>query len=314
MTQNTYCTQITERSGELLAGTAPSADHFVFITWPKKYWGYEALESKGGFPQGLKAWMKNQSITEKKVTIRLISKPKLDSEKVDMLLFPENKSFLNVSPEDIQGLLESHFLGESTNKYQLVPLKEDHIFVCAHGRHDKCCAKFGQEIADQMKEYVQKNEIPVQIWQSSHLGGHRFTQTLIDFPSGKAYGHLKTKDIADFFKCKASSRTYAPAYRGNVFFSKKNQTIEALTAKYLFEKQWLADISIESVEEQKDSTLKCAVRLDSSNVNRNGNDKQVPDRLSLIFEKKEFQSPAGCDELNELLIRKCWELKKAVPA
>ena len=45
---------MTRQTGEPLAGTAPFAKHFVFITWPKKYWQYEALDSKGGFPEGLK--------------------------------------------------------------------------------------------------------------------------------------------------------------------------------------------------------------------------------------------------------------------
>ncbi|MED5404081.1 MAG: hypothetical protein VYD61_09475, partial [SAR324 cluster bacterium] len=61
MSDSNYCSVLTRKSAEPLAGTAPFARHFVFITWPKKYWQYEALEAKGGFPQGLKKWMKEQS-------------------------------------------------------------------------------------------------------------------------------------------------------------------------------------------------------------------------------------------------------------
>jgi len=54
MSDLNYCSFLTKQSGEPLAGTATFAKHFVFISWPKKYWQYEALEAKGGFPQGLK--------------------------------------------------------------------------------------------------------------------------------------------------------------------------------------------------------------------------------------------------------------------
>ena len=60
MTDFNYCSILSKKSNEPLAGTAPYAKHFVFITWPKKYWQYDALEAKGDFPKGLKKWMKEQ--------------------------------------------------------------------------------------------------------------------------------------------------------------------------------------------------------------------------------------------------------------
>ena len=52
MTDFNYCSILSKKSNEPLAGTAPYAKHFVFITWPKKYWQYDALEAKGDFPKG----------------------------------------------------------------------------------------------------------------------------------------------------------------------------------------------------------------------------------------------------------------------
>ena len=77
-----YCSVLTKKSAEPLAGTAPFARNFVFITWPKKYWQYEALEAKGGFPQGLKKWMKEQSEVNGKISIRLVSRAGLRHDKV----------------------------------------------------------------------------------------------------------------------------------------------------------------------------------------------------------------------------------------
>ena len=58
MNDSKFCSKLSEASGEPLAGTAPFAENFIFISWPKKYWQYEALEAKGGFPKDLKIWIK----------------------------------------------------------------------------------------------------------------------------------------------------------------------------------------------------------------------------------------------------------------
>ena len=88
MTDLQFCSVLTQLSGEPLAGTAPHAEHFVFISWPKKYWQYEALESKGGFPQGLKKWMREQSKVKGKISIRLASRPGLSQYKTDIFIYP----------------------------------------------------------------------------------------------------------------------------------------------------------------------------------------------------------------------------------
>ena len=84
MSGSKFCSVMTRQTGEPLAGTAPFAKHFVFITWPKKYWQYEALDSKGGFPEGLKEWMQFQSKITGKVSIRLLSQKELSNESADI--------------------------------------------------------------------------------------------------------------------------------------------------------------------------------------------------------------------------------------
>ena len=91
MSESKFCSLLTRQSSEPLAGTAPFAKHFVFITWPKKYWQYEALDSKGGFPEGLKEWMKAQSEISGKVSIRLVSRKELCNESADLFIYPEKK-------------------------------------------------------------------------------------------------------------------------------------------------------------------------------------------------------------------------------
>ena len=57
--------------------------------------------------------------------------------------------------------------------------------VCAHGRHDTCCAMRGRPVAAALAAVR-----PEQVWECSHTGGDRFAANLVVLPHGFAYGHI----------------------------------------------------------------------------------------------------------------------------
>lgn len=65
------------------------------------------------------------------------------------------------------------------------------VAVCAHGRHDQCCAVRGRgAIADIAAAY------PEFAWECSHLGGDRFAATMLVLPEGLCYGRVDHTDAA----------------------------------------------------------------------------------------------------------------------
>ena len=74
--------------------------------------------------------------------------------------------------------------------------------VCAHGRHDACCAIRGRPVADALAA-----DRPGQVWECSHVGGDRFAANLVVLPHGLYYAHVDA----------AAATTLAAAYeRGHV--------------------------------------------------------------------------------------------------
>jgi hypothetical protein len=57
--------------------------------------------------------------------------------------------------------------------------------VCAHGKHDACCALRGRPVA-QALERVR----PGRVWETTHLGGDRFAANLLVLPLGMLYGRV----------------------------------------------------------------------------------------------------------------------------
>lgn len=62
--------------------------------------------------------------------------------------------------------------------------------VCTHGKRDECCAKYGLAVYRALQQRIGER-----VWQSSHIGGHRFAATLLAFPTGHCFGRLTPNDI-----------------------------------------------------------------------------------------------------------------------
>lgn len=67
---------------------------------------------------------------------------------------------------------------------------EDMLLVCAHAKHDACCAVRGRPVAAELAKAW-----PVSTWECSHLGGDRFAGNLLVLPDSVVYGGLGA-DIA----------------------------------------------------------------------------------------------------------------------
>jgi hypothetical protein len=57
------------------------------------------------------------------------------------------------------------------------------FLVCTHGKRSACCARFGAPLAQALAA-----RHPRQVWETTHLGGHRFAANLAILPHGLYYG------------------------------------------------------------------------------------------------------------------------------
>lgn len=75
--------------------------------------------------------------------------------------------------------------------------------VCTNGKRDRCCAELGRPIAGLLSQ-----EWPEGTWETTHLGGHRFSGTLLALPSGITLGRLDTATA--LAACEAVDRGEVP--------------------------------------------------------------------------------------------------------
>lgn len=75
--------------------------------------------------------------------------------------------------------------------------------VCTNGKRDRCCAELGRPVAGLLSQ-----EWPEGTWETTHLGGHRFSGTLLALPSGLTLGRLDTSTA--LAACEAVERGEVP--------------------------------------------------------------------------------------------------------
>ncbi len=82
--------------------------------------------------------------------------------------------------------------------------------VCTHGRRDVCCAELGRPVAS-----VLDGLAPRQVWEVSHLGGHRLAANVLVLPDGVLYGRVDPDDALELVAAHAEHRLVPRLMRGH---------------------------------------------------------------------------------------------------
>lgn len=81
--------------------------------------------------------------------------------------------------------------------------------VCAHARHDQCCAVRGRQVVTTLAA-----AFPEETWECSHLGGDRFAGTMVLFPHGLYYGRVDDGDATRVAEAYLDGRVVEEFHRG----------------------------------------------------------------------------------------------------
>jgi hypothetical protein len=100
------------------------------------------------------------------------------------------------------------------------PVEEPVLLVCAHGAKDRCCVEDGRPLAAELAE------AGIDVWECSHLGGHRFAATALLLPSGYVYGRLDRRTALAAFRAAESGEVEVENCRGRSIWPATGQIAE----------------------------------------------------------------------------------------
>ncbi|MEU0411608.1 sucrase ferredoxin [Streptomyces griseorubiginosus] len=93
--------------------------------------------------------------------------------------------------------------------------------VCTNGKRDRCCALLGRPLAAELAASGVEG-----VWEVTHLGGHRFSPTLLVLPYGYAYGRAEAHTVKQVLHSVQEGRIVVEGCRGNSAWERPGQAAE----------------------------------------------------------------------------------------
>ncbi|MEU3784266.1 sucrase ferredoxin [Streptomyces sp900129855] len=93
--------------------------------------------------------------------------------------------------------------------------------VCTNGKRDRCCALLGRPLAAELAASGVRGA-----WEVTHLGGHRFSPTLLVLPHGYAYGRAEAHAVKEVLHGVQEGRIVVDGCRGSSAWERPGQAAE----------------------------------------------------------------------------------------
>ncbi len=222
--KNFFCADLSRQNQEQLYGTAPSADFWLLLEYPRT-WGTKALK-ESDLPETVKIYLSSFLKRMPPVRFSFIKQTRTPNERINFFVVRCGESepliyrfalsgYEQLLDVDVAALISGQLKGEEA--------AQDHplFLICTHGAHDKCCAKHGIPPYEALRRAGEKA-----VWQSSHVGGDRFAANLVCLPHGLCYGRVDERGAERIVEEYRQGRLYLPNYRGRNCYPKPLQAAE----------------------------------------------------------------------------------------
>ncbi|MCK1798710.1 sucrase ferredoxin [Streptomyces sp. XM4193] len=94
------------------------------------------------------------------------------------------------------------------------------VCVCTNGKRDRCCALLGRPLAAEL------TASGIDTWEITHIGGHRFSPTLLVLPYGYAYGRTDAPAVKEVTEALRDGRLVTDRCRGRSAWDRPGQAAE----------------------------------------------------------------------------------------
>lgn len=228
------CATVSRELGEPISGTAATATTWLLLEQPGP-WGAKALTSSHLDPVlggALEAAAGNTG-----VRIALIRRPGRHADPATPPVrrvyaahtVPGNVWLHTATTSDPRQLLALDFgalgLGDPRSFGSALggrPHSGDPLaLVCTNGKRDRCCALLGRPLAAELAASGVEG-----VWEVTHLGGHRFSPTVLVLPYGYAYGRAEAHAVKEILQGVRDGRVVTEGCRGSSAWERPGQAAE----------------------------------------------------------------------------------------
>jgi len=241
-----FCTEHSLAAGEPLAGWGTHPARNVLIRWPKSKWRHSLRIAAGMAGE-------TQAAIERVVAagwrVNLIDRKGTATDRVRVYLYPDAVA-VDLAHGALPAFLDAVPRGPAALAgFAPRPAARPLVLCCTHGRHDRCCAKWGFAVYRALAREAGRRGV-VDVWEATHLGGCRLAAGVLVLPALRKYGRLAPRDAEPLLAAEAAGRPYLPCYRGAAHLSQPAQVAEVTALKHLAEHGIRAPATVREIGEE----------------------------------------------------------------
>ena len=214
-----FCSEISLQNAEPLAGTASRVDHWILVEY-RGLWGYDAVAASG-LSDEVKEHLRRQRDARPNTKLLFVRRPhRRDHPSLGVFWgsSPDRGGELfHAEVERYDKLLELDLTTPGGER-----LARPLLLVCTHGKHDRCCARYGRPLYKALEEQAEDDWV----WQASHVGGDRFAGNVVVLPEGLYFGRVAPADAWSVLDEYLAGRIELDHYRGRSAYTFAEQTAE----------------------------------------------------------------------------------------
>lgn len=210
-----YCSLLAREGGESIAGTAVHATRWILLEYTRP-WRARATEDNE-LPPAVKHWLAESLGNKGRLQfIRQTASPQTGFRCFIVLNQERHPIVYRFKLNSYDDLFRLDWPAISAADPAYAPFRHNSplYIVCTNGKRDRCCARFGAALYRQLAA-----DLGEAVWQTTHLGGHRFAPTLVTFPDGTCYGHLTPDDAAALPHLKSRDMLMLDRLRGRTCYT-----------------------------------------------------------------------------------------------
>ncbi len=221
----TLCATLSSDTGESLAATASRVDHWLLVEY-RGVWASDTL-AESGLTAEVKAHVRAQLRLLPRSRLLFVRRPDRRGRDGLAVFFGRSlegdRRLYGLEIGGYEELLSLDFaaaLGQGPPAGE--PVGHPLLVVCTHGKRDRCCAKFGGPLYDELREQAD----PDWVWQATHVGGDRFAGNVVSLPDGLYFGRVERTAVWGLLDELLAGRVDLGHYRGRSCYAFHVQAAE----------------------------------------------------------------------------------------
>ncbi len=222
------CKDLSSSAGEHLFGTAPRTDHWFLLEYPYN-WEKDILNNikvpqnvkdelnrlLGSFPRSRLQLIKKNGPQSSKICFYYVNSTEFDPKVYKFTL----DSFEEIISLNLTDLTKNEDIRNSETDEKLA-------LICTHGTYDRCCGTYGVPVYNEIYSSEHLN-----VWQTTHVGAHRFSANLVMLPEGIYYGRVDPGNVESITRAHINGEIYLDCFRGRCCYGQISQVSDYFLRK-----------------------------------------------------------------------------------